>query len=87
MRSFRTERTNSLFAADVVSSACVYVPSLLKFSKTTGAQSTDGHDEVLRPGMGVASPADSRQQQGDDLAAAGPPSATLNCQVAAEPQR
>ena len=51
MRSFRTERTNSLFAADVVSSACVYVPSLLKFSKTTGAQSTDGHDEVLRPGM------------------------------------
>ena len=30
--------------------------SLLKFSKTTGAQSTDGHDKVLRPGYGGSHP-------------------------------
>jgi hypothetical protein len=66
VRSFRTERTNF---ADAVSSACAYAPSLLKFSNfgRLPAQSPDGHDEVLCPGMGVALPADSRQQQGTIL--------------------
>jgi hypothetical protein len=57
-------------------------PSLLKFSnfeRLPGA-STDGHDKVLRPGMGGRLAADSRQQQGKDLAGCRTASAAVNCQ-------
>ena len=83
VRSFRTERTNFAFCGRCgVVGLALTPPSLLKFSnferlrrRNLQTVMTKYCARVRR----VASPADRRQQQGHDLAAAGPPSATLNC--------